>query len=159
MKLTADHLEQTVRQALPLLEQIAEEKASLRPAANKWSPKEILGHLIDSAANNQQKFVRCMEHNGVIFPGYAQDFWVATQAYNAASWTQLLGLWEHYNYHIAHIIRHIPEAALANTITIGGSGTFTLGFIVKDYPEHLKHHLKSIFPGAAFLSNEFKMVY
>ena len=159
MKETAAHLLDTMHQALPLLRRIDENSASHRPYRGKWSPKEIIGHLIDSAGNNQQKFVRCMEHDGLIFPNYEQNYWVSVQKYNDENWEQLLALWEMFNCHLAHVISCIPTISNSNRITIGHSGPFTLEYIVNDYPEHLKHHLKQILPDAGFLQNSFKMVY
>jgi len=159
MQSTATHLSETIARALPLLRQITDADASLKPAPGKWSPKKIIGHLIDSATNNQRKFIRCMEHDGAVVTGYEQDFWVAAQRYNEASWEDLLRLWEALNHHIAHIISGIPAATLGHTIVIDDSGSFTLEFIVRDYPEHLKHHLKSLFPSENFLKNSFRMVY
>ena len=159
MKETAAALVETIRLILPLLRQITDEQASIRPSPGQWSSKEIIGHLIDSAGNNQQKFIRCMEQDGVHFPNYQQDFWVKSQHYNDEPWYLLLLLWEHINLHLAHIVRNIPPYSLAHTITIGNSGSFTLEFIVTDYVEHLKHHLKTLFPDADFLANSFKMIY
>jgi hypothetical protein len=144
---------------MPLLSEIDDQTASQKPAPNKWSPKEIIGHLIDSATNNQQKFIRCIPASGVFFPAYEQDAWVSLQHYNEVPWLELLSLWQALNRHIAHVIRHIPHSAYLHNITIGNAGPFTLEFIARDYPEHLKHHLRTILPTAAFLENHFRMVY
>ena len=159
MKTTATQLLNTIQQALPLLRNINETEASAKPAPGKWSHKEIMGHLVDSAANNHQKFVRTIMHAQHDFPPYEQDEWVTLQYYNIAPWQNILNLWEDYNIHLALVIQHLPEDALQHTITIGGKGPFTLEFIAQDYVEHLKHHLKGIFPEAGFLSSYFKMVY
>ena len=159
MKNTAAQLLNTLQQALPMLRSIDEDTASLKPAPGKWSPKEIIGHLIDSAGNNQQKFVRTIMHAEHEFPPYEQDEWVALQHYNDAPWQNILNLWEDYNIHLAHIIQHLPEEALQHKIFIGGKGPYTLEFLAQDYVEHLKHHLKAILPQAEFLSNYFKNIY
>ncbi len=158
MKTTAQSLLQTINQVLPFLQEITDEEASQKPLPNKWSKKEILGHLIDSACNNQQKFVRMMASKHLDFVGYAQDFWVNEQHYNDASWQQLVSFWYAYNAHIAHIIEHVNPNFLQNTITIEGSGLFTLEFIMQDYAEHLKHHLTAILPNIG-LESKFQNVY
>jgi hypothetical protein len=158
MKTTAENLRQTLDQVLPFLREISDEEASIKPALNKWSNKEILGHLIDSACNNQQKFVRTMAQSHLDFVGYAQDFWVSQQHYNQASWLQIVELWLAYNQHIAHIIEHVNPDFLQNTITIDGNGLYTLEFIMQDYAEHLKHHLKVILPEIG-LESRFSNVY
>ncbi|MCD6062251.1 MAG: hypothetical protein K0R82_162 [Flavipsychrobacter sp.] len=159
MKHTATQLLNTMQQALPMLRMISDTDASVKTAPGKWSHKEIIGHLIDSACNNQQKFVRTIikaEHD---FLPYAQDEWVALQRYNEAPWQNIVNLWESYNLHLAHVIRHLPEEALQHTIFIDGKGPFTLEFIAQDYVAHLKHHLKAVLPQAEFLSNYFKNIY
>ena len=159
MQPIAQHLLDTLQKALPLLQQISDADASVKPAPHKWSYKEIIGHLLDSASNNQQKFVRCIQQTGTNMPPYEQDAWVAIQRYNDTAWNDLLNVWYALNNHIAHVMKHIPVNTLEHEIYIGDKGPFTLAFIVRDYPEHLKHHLKAILPDAGFLQNSFRMVY
>lgn len=159
MQHTAQHLQETIEKVLPLLHKIKDADATVKPAPDKWSAKEIMGHLVDSACNNHQKFVRTIQEDGIKFPPYEQDAWVNIQRYNDIPWNELLQLWQVYNHHIAHIMRQIPDAALPNRIQIGKSEPFTLDFIVRDYPEHMKHHLLEVLPDADFLANKFEMVY
>jgi hypothetical protein len=159
MQQIAAALDQIIALSLPLLQQIDEEKAGSKPAPEKWSYKEIIGHLVDSAANNHQKFIRTMAGDGVQFLPYEQNYWVASQQYNERNWHALLQLWAAYNRHLAHVMTHIPAQALPNQLFIGEKSPYTLAFIVADYVEHLKHHLKAILPEANFLANSFKMVY
>jgi len=159
MKQVAALLCETLNRSLPLLRNITASAAGAQPAPGKWSHKEIIGHLIDSAANNHQKFIRTMAADGLQFPPYEQNYWVSSQHYNACSWEALLQLWKSYNRHLAHVMEHIPEAASEHRLYIGDKGPYTLSFIVPDYVAHLKHHLKAILPEADFLENDFKMVY
>ena len=138
--------------AEPLLRQITPEQARQKPRPEKWSPLETLGHLIDSACNNQQKFVRSMATPQLEFVGYAQNFWVDAQQYQQAEWVTVLDLWLAYNRHLAHVIRHVDPAVLQHTLHIDGVGPFELGFIMADYVEHLKHHLRQILPDGPFES-------
>ena len=154
----AENLRETINTALPLLDRITDEEASIPRAPGKWSRKEILGHLIDSACNNQQKFVRTRAQTHLDFVGYQQDFWVESQKYNAADWSGLIAFWREYNFHLAHIIENTDAALLSNSITIDDHGTFTLEFIMQDYVEHLKHHLLQILPDGPF-SNNFANIY
>ena len=85
-----------------------------------------------------------MEKRHTDFVAYKQDFWVAAQQYNNRSWDELITFWHAYNLHIAHIIESVNEASLENTVSIEGSKPFSLAFIIEDYVEHLKHHLKAI---------------
>ena len=160
MKKIVQHLLETIESVKPLLLAISNEKAALKPNPAKWSKKEIIGHLIDSACNNQQKFVRTLlaENGHLDFVGYKQNDWVAVQNYQQADWSKLISIWEAYNFQIAHVIAQVDEAKLLNTISIEGSEPFTLAFIMPDYVEHLKHHLRAVLPDAD-LQSTFSNVY
>lgn len=158
MQETANNLREILSGSLPLLQDVNDEETSLRPSSEKWSKKEVLGHLIDSACNNQQKFIRTMARSHVDFVGYKQNFWVDSQKYNKADWKDLINLWHAYNLHLAHIIENVNQELLANTISIENAERFTLEFIMRDYVEHLKHHLNQIFPKAK-LDSDFQNTY
>src|SRR5207302_10752544 len=86
--------------------------AAHKPGPDRWSKKEILGHLIDSAGNNHQRFVRAQLVPHLDFPEYDQDRWVAAQSYATQSWTELIDLWAALNRHILHVLKAMPESAL-----------------------------------------------
>lgn len=158
MKNTAERLLQLVIEVTPALQHKDLEAVDKLADKGTWTSKEILGHLVDSACNNHQKFIRTATGRQVGFVGYDQDFWVSVQQYNSYDWLELVNLWSTYNKHIAHVIRHMPSDKLKNEIIIDGVGPFTLGFIMEDYTEHQIHHLKVILPEVPLTSN-FKNIY
>jgi len=105
---SAEELRSTVERAAPRLLAISETDSAKRPAPGKWSPREIVGHLIDSASNNHQRFVRAQFQDDLVFPGYDQDAWVLAQQYQARAWQDLVALWRGFNLHIAHVIETVP---------------------------------------------------
>lgn len=126
-----------------LLKNIGEEEFSFKPLPSKWSKKEILGHLIDSAANNHQRFVRVQfEETPVI--GYNQNEWNRYSYHQLQSGQQLIAAWEGYNRLLLGIARHIPESLLQRTCVAGGAGLVTLAFVIEDYVVHLEHHLRQL---------------
>ena len=137
----ASELVALVDESVKQLSELSDQEASLEPAPGKWSYKELIGHLIDSATNNHQRFVRAPNESVFVFPGYAQDDWVRQQQYNHWEWKRLLTFWQLYNHHIAHIISRIPEEKLKTECRIGTYEPATLGFVVEDYLAHMKHHL------------------
>jgi biotin-(acetyl-CoA carboxylase) ligase len=125
------------------LSAISEEAASQKPNPKKWSKKEILGHLIDSASNNHQRFVRLQIDNDIEFPKYKQDEWVAVQQWQQKNWKDIIALWNLYNEHIMHTLKYIDKSKLFNTITLGEE-IYTLQFLIDDYVDHMEHHLQQI---------------
>jgi hypothetical protein len=148
-------LQDLLDRALPLLEALDDAATARRPAAGKWSPREIIGHLIDSASNNHQRFVRAAFQDHLVFPGYEQDAWVTNQKYRDADWTQLLTLWKSFNHHIAHVMRVTPEAVRTTPRlrhnfheiaweTVPANQPATLDYFMRDYVGHMRHHLRQI---------------
>lgn len=126
------------------LADIADIDAARTPAPGRWSKKEILGHLIDSASNNHQRFLRAQLAERIEFPAYEQEAWVAAQAYGTASWPELVNLWTLYNRHLLHVLRHVPEKALAHEVSIGGNPPVALAAVAEGYLKHVNNHLAQI---------------
>src|SRR6266404_865845 len=127
---------------IPLPEPEAER--SKPPLSGGWSRKQVLGHLIDSASNNQQRFVRAALQTSLDVPGYDQDGCVRVQAVGEADWTLLVSLWAGYNRYLAHGIAHQPASKLETLCRIGSDEPVTLRFLAEDYLRHLLHHLGQI---------------
>ena len=145
MKEIAQRLEAVIDEAAHKLFDITEAESELRPAPGKWSKKEIIGHLIDSASNNHQRFVRAQENPNLSISGYTQDFWVSCQRYQDEPWKTLVALWTAYNTHLAHLISNVPADCTDHLCTIGSDEPVTLKWLADDYVKHAEHHLKQIF--------------
>lgn len=115
-----------------------------RPSEERWTIAEVVGHLVDSAVNNHQRFVRAQQDGPLVFPDYEQRFWVKAQDYNTCPWENLVQLWRLMNLHLAHIIRQIPDEKMRTGCTISPNPPVSLSFLVEDYLVHLKHHLNKI---------------
>jgi len=127
--------------------------AGKRPSKNKWSRKEVLGHLVDSAANNHRRFVISHKMKDMVFEGYNQNQWVASQDYNERNWQELVTLWKSFNIHIAHIIRHYNQGAFIREHTLHNLHKIsfntlledepaTIHYLAEDYVDHMEYHLK-----------------
>ena len=144
MKSLAADLHSTIETARENLARIDRDDATIRPAPGKWSKKEILGHLVDSAVNNHQRFVRAQHCEALAFPEYEQDAWVANQNYNNVEWRELVELWVLFNRHLVHVILQISSDDLETVCNIGDYPPMTLRELVVDYVAHMRHHLGQI---------------
>ena len=142
----ASDLGRTVAQAKPLLLKLDNADTTARPAPDKWAKKEILGHLLDSASNNHQRFVRATLQgtSPFTFPGYDQNPLVDLQKFTEIDWNFLVDVWTSYNRLIAHVISGLPAEAAGITCHIGNNPPATLEWIAVDYVAHLKHHLNQV---------------
>jgi hypothetical protein len=156
MQDVAADLARMLDETLPRLRAFDEAGAvSVRPGGS-WTRKEILGHLIDSATNNHQRFVRAQLQRELVFPSYEQAGWVAVQAYAARPWPALVQLWDALNRHVAHVVAHIPAARLATPVRLGDGKPVTLEFVARDYVRHLRHHLDQILEPEQAAGKKFK---
>jgi hypothetical protein len=137
------------------LQAISQEQSTSETAADEWRPIEILGHLVDSAANNHQRFVRAQFSDDLVFPDYEQDGWVRVQKYCDTSWHDLVQLWSSYNLHLQHVASVIPHDILTKARVKHNldqiafnlddqSQATTLEDFIRDYVDHLRHHLNQI---------------
>lgn len=129
--------------ALEKLLEISKEDFSEKTDPGKWSKKEIIGHLIDSATNNHHRFVRGQFEKNVQI-SYDQNQWNAAGHYQDIDSTQLIQFWMMYNRQLIELWRNIPKEKLSNTIYTGGETPLTLEFLIQDYVVHLEHHLKQL---------------
>ena len=140
MKAYANELHQIIQESQPWLAGITEEQAQSVPGT-RWMIKEIVGHLIDSACNNHQRFIRLQQGNLMGFPGYDQDHWVDAAGYRTMPWQAIRALWITYNEILVKIIENIHENSRMN---YRDKPEQTLEFLVKDYLRHVRHHLSVI---------------
>lgn len=126
---------------------LTEAQVSRRPAPGVWSPKQVLGHLIDSACNNHARWARISGEDDLTFPTWNQDAWMAAEDWQGRPWTEVLALWHAYNLHLAWFAGRLPEAVMTHTATIGtlnGGEPMTFAQLLAHYDTHLHKHLAQI---------------
>ena len=146
-----------VSKVIPGLEKLADVETELKPSSKKWSIKEILGHLVDSAYHNHQRVIYAERQGHLVFPGYDQDHWVLKNDYQNRGWRELILLWKMVNLHFACVVKKIKEDHLEKEYS---SHNFhevcmnpwpkhrraSLAYLIWDYIQHLEHHLNQVLP-------------
>ena len=128
----------------PRLSKLPLSQVELKPSPVKWSPKEELGHLLDSAANNHQRIVRTQLEDEPKMPGYDGNAWVKLHKYQHRDWPEMIELWHALNQQLLAVAEAVPDPAWPRTCTIADSLPLTLKFVFEDYVDHMVHHLKHI---------------
>lgn len=141
MKAIITALENIIIDYAPQLSAIDEPVFSLQTSPNKWSKKEVPGHLIDSAQNNIRRFIVAQyEEDPRIV--YQQDAWVAAADYRHYDSTELLQLWILLNKHICILLNKMPAGAAQRTCNTGK--IHTVEWLAADYNKHVLHHLHQV---------------
>ena len=139
------NLKYIIDEHLEIFKNISEADWNYKPSENKWSKKEILGHLCDSAITNLGRFIvtQYKENENIV---YEQDFWVKAQNYQQVNHDEIIQLWKFLNYQIVNVVENIPTEALQKTVDVSKieKNIVTLGFVVEDYIPHMLHHLEAI---------------
>jgi len=122
---------------------ISLDEADDKPAPDRWSKKEELGHLIDSAIVNHQRIIRTVLEESPVMPSYDGDRWVRFQQYQSRNWIELIKLWQTANEHLLSGLESIGEAEWNRSCTVSGD-SYTLSSLVEGYIDHLTDHLSHI---------------
>lgn len=145
LKLASD-IEKVTNAAYTEFTGLSDDAVRRHSTTKGWSVKEIIGHLIDSASNNHQRWVRLQISDRLRFPDYAHDneSWVRVQRYEEQSWEALLGLWRQFNLHLSAIVRGVKKESLQNAWVVDEETSFSLGELMVDYLQHLNVHIEQI---------------
>jgi hypothetical protein len=145
MKEQSSRLDEAVQNALQYFIHADHKNWNVRSNPEKWSKNELLGHLIDSANNNIQRFVRGT-YDGNFKIVYHQDEWVAAQHYNSTPTNELILLWHSMNKQIVRILFYFPHEKTDILCDTGKKeiSMCTMEFLASDYIDHLEYHLKQL---------------
>ena len=155
-RVIAADLRRAVDEGVGLFARMSEADSARRPADGKWSPREIIGHLIDSACNNHRRFIINQgDGDRLLVEPYEQNAWVSRNHYAETAAAELVSLWSAYNRHIARVLESVPADVLNRPrgplhdfrfsyIEPTATSFATLGYLAEDYVAHLRHHLEQI---------------
>ena len=145
MKETTSKIKKLLVEATIFLENKDKKELEIKDSPEKWSKKEILGHLIDSGINNLQRFTEIQyESQPYILRKYKQNESVIANKYNEAPASETLSFWHNINQSIIRVIEELDEDSLALKVDLGEGEIIDFQFLIKDYVDHMEHHLKQI---------------
>ncbi|MEQ1588076.1 MAG: DinB family protein [Cyclobacteriaceae bacterium] len=149
MEKTANELQEIITSFSPKIKVISSGEFNAKPNPAKWSKKEVLGHLIDSAHNNLRRFVagQYEQEPNIV---YDQDFWVRANDYQHMRDSDVIELWRLINERIVATLKNMPPEYYARACNTGkqSPSIHTIQWLASDYVKHLKHHLNQIIAGS-----------
>jgi len=151
MKNTIHELREIVSAYTKKVETIPDPEFTAKPLPHKWSKKEVLGHLIDSAQNNLRRFITGQYEPQPPMITYQQDFWVSSNQYGDMPRKDIIMLWRLLNERICAVLENMPEEHYTRQCNTGA--LHTLQWLAEDYVKHMKHHINQI------ISGSFDVVY
>lgn len=154
MKAVISELRKIVKKYAAEFRNVGGETLSIKTVQGKWSKKEVIGHLIDSAHNNLRRFISGQTEKTPHIV-YEQNFWVEANDYQNMPAEEVILLWEMMNKRICVVLENMNSENYANTVNTGKTETDvkTLHWLAEDYVKHLKHHINQVMPG------EFEIIY
>ena len=145
MNETINKLEQLLKKGLEYITDSSEVEFNKKESENKWSKKEILGHLIDSGINNLQRFTEIQfEKKPYQIRNYNQKELIKANDYQNSNAKEIVQFWSSLNQRILHLIKIQTETTLNYKIELEKGNFSDLRFLIEDYVTHLEHHLKQI---------------
>jgi hypothetical protein len=147
----------TVKELRALVEEYAtkfnainEADFSAKPLPTKWSKKEVIGHLIDSAQNNLRRFIVGQYESQPPKIVYDQDFWVQANGYQQMEKEEVIALWKLTNERICDILTNMPQQNYLKRADTGKTEVQlrSLQWLAEDYIKHMKHHFNQVIPGS-----------
>ncbi len=150
MKKTIQELQEIIDLFSQKIPAIPEAEFSAKHAPNKWSKKEVLGHLTDSAQNNLRRFICGQYETTPSKIVYEQDFWVKANDYQGKRSSDAILLWRLVNEQICSALRTMPAGSYSQSCDTGKQDEqlHSLQWLAEDYVKHMKHHLNQIIPGS-----------
>lgn len=148
MKKVTEELQRIVLDFTGKISSIPEKEFSAKPLPNKWSKKEVLGHLIDSAQNNMRRFICGQYESSPPHIIYEQDFWVSANAYGQAKSEDVIQMWKLINNRLCDVLNTMPSSNYDKVCNTGRTSEqlHSLEWLAEDYVKHMKHHLNQIIP-------------
>lgn len=150
MKSIAVELEEIVNSFSEKFISMREVDFSAKPDPSKWSKKEVLGHLIDSAENNLRRFICAQYENQPPKIRYDQNFWVTANNYVSAPSDEVIENWKLINLKICRVLTQMPPQNYAKLCDTGkdAPNLHSIEWLADDYVKHLKHHINQIIAGS-----------
>ncbi|AZJ35676.1 DinB family protein [Tenacibaculum singaporense] len=145
MKETIHKLNQLLKSGRDYLSKTSESELATKASPEKWSKKEILGHLIDSGINNLQRFTEIQfENKPYKIRKYNQNELVKVNDYQNSDIKEILEFWCSINSRIKKVMELQTNDSLNYKIELEKNNISDLRFLMTDYVNHLEHHLNQI---------------
>lgn len=134
-------LEDQLRSSLALLRTVDETAGNFRYGPDKWSLKEVVGHMIDTERVFTYRALVFARGDETALPGFDQDRWVTHANYARAPLAGVVDEFEAVRRSTILLLRHLdPEAWTRKGVANGMNWTTrSAAFVIAG---HLEHHIE-----------------
>lgn len=136
-------LKQQIEDLSQILQNTSDAEASVRPAPEEWSIKEVLGHICDSERIFAYRALRIARADETALPGFEQDDYVKATDFNQRSLADLL---EEFSLQRRSNILCFQALGDAETQRRGTASTYPISVraLIFILAGHVNHHLESL---------------
>lgn len=146
-------LNEQIKETFLLLKDITDQQAHFRYASNKWSLKEVIGHIADTERIMSYRLLCIARGETVSLPGYDDMEYVQNASFNRQSIQDLLDNFTAVRHSTLHLVKSMEQDAWIRRGSANGSEV-TVRAIVSIIAGHELHHLQ-IIKERYFLSDDF----
>jgi uncharacterized damage-inducible protein DinB len=131
-------LERQASETLALLRALPEERGAHRYAPDKWSVKQVVGHMSDGERLFAYRALSIARGDRAPLPGMEQEEWMAGADFDARTLSDLLDEFEAVRGATLHLLRHLsPEAwARRGTASDNEVTVRALAYIIAGHEAH-----------------------
>ncbi len=140
-----DTLEKQIAGTLSLIKSIAEADGDKRYAPEKWSIREVLGHVIDGERIFVYRALRFARADATPVPGFDENAYVKNAPFSNVSLASLADEFEHVRKATVHFFRNLDEASFSRRGTANGAEITvrSLAFIIAGHESHHMNVLRT----------------
>ncbi len=132
-------LEEGIDKTTRLVSHLSEEQGMFRYAAEKWTVKELLGHMADTERIMAHRLLSVVRGDAVSLPGFDEEVYVKSASFNEQSINDLLQNLQAVRSSTIHLVKSIDAESMQKSGTANNSNVTARALVVIILGHELHH--------------------